>query len=105
VGGLSDRDGIVDALDLVAVLQTRYLTCGTSLTSRTLLAMLDARGPLRLCVLATALRVSPPSTTQLVARLERDGLVLRSMDPADARGTLVDITDAGRTLRAELRQS
>jgi DNA-binding MarR family transcriptional regulator len=37
--------------------------------------------------------------------LEREGLVVRLIDPEDARATLVAITDAGRALRAELHQS
>ena len=43
--------------------------------------------------------------TQLVSRLEREGLVIRLIDPEDARATLVAITDAGSALRAELHQS
>jgi DNA-binding MarR family transcriptional regulator len=43
--------------------------------------------------------------TQLVGRLERDGLVVRLIDPDDGRGTLVDITDEGRALLAQLRQT
>ena len=43
--------------------------------------------------------------TQMVGRLERDGLVVRLIDPDDGRGTLVDITDEGRALLAQLRQA
>jgi DNA-binding MarR family transcriptional regulator len=43
--------------------------------------------------------------TQLVGRLERDGLVVRLIDPDDGRATLVDITDAGQALLAQLRQT
>jgi DNA-binding MarR family transcriptional regulator len=42
--------------------------------------------------------------TQLVGRLERDGLVRRRRAPADRRGVLVEITDAGRTLVADRRR-
>nr|WP_237307955.1 winged helix DNA-binding protein [Streptomyces alboflavus] len=34
--------------------------------------------------------------TQLVTRLERDGLVERHPDPSDGRAVLVHITEAGR---------
>jgi DNA-binding MarR family transcriptional regulator len=37
--------------------------------------------------------------------MEREGLVVRLIDPEDARATLVAITDAGRALRDELHQS
>ena len=43
--------------------------------------------------------------TQLVGRLERDGLVVRLIDPDDGRATLVDITDAGQALQAQQRQT
>jgi DNA-binding MarR family transcriptional regulator len=36
--------------------------------------------------------------TQLVGRLERDGLVVRLIDPDDGRATLVDITDGQRAV-------
>jgi DNA-binding MarR family transcriptional regulator len=99
------REGIAETLDLGAALLVRHLARGTNLTSRTLLATLDADGPGRLTVLATATGVSQPSMTQLVGRLEREGLVVRLADPDDARATLVAITKAGRALRAELRES
>ena len=37
--------------------------------------------------------------TQLVGRMEREGLVVRLIDPEDGRATLVAITDAGRALQ------
>jgi DNA-binding MarR family transcriptional regulator len=49
--------------------------------------------------------IAQPAMTQLVSRLEREGLVLRLIDPEDARATLVAITDAGRALRAELHRA
>src|SRR5271163_22827 len=55
--------------------------------------------------LATAGGIAQPAMTQLVGRLERDGLVVRLIDPDDGRATLVDITDAGQALLAQLRQT
>jgi DNA-binding MarR family transcriptional regulator len=49
--------------------------------------------------------VTQPVVSRLVGRLEREGLVIRRIDPTDARAMLVEITDAGRKLRGELRQS
>jgi hypothetical protein len=43
---------ITQAFDLAATLQLRHLARGTSLTSRTLLAVLDSDGPERLSELA-----------------------------------------------------
>jgi DNA-binding MarR family transcriptional regulator len=103
--GSEFREGIAEALDVGASLLVRHLARGTSLTSRAVLAALDEEGPARLTALASATGASQPAMTQLVGRLERDGLLARLVDPGDARATLVEITDAGRALRAELRQS
>lgn len=53
-------------------------------------------GPMRLTDLARTEQVSQPGITQLVTRLERDGLVERRPDPTDGRAVLVHITEAGR---------
>jgi DNA-binding MarR family transcriptional regulator len=44
------------------------------------------------------LQVHPASVTNAVQRLEADGLVERSPNPADGRGVLAAITPAGREL-------
>jgi DNA-binding MarR family transcriptional regulator len=97
--------GIAETLTVGASLLVRHLAPGTSLTVRTVLATLAEEGPYRLTALATATGIAQPAMTQLVGRLERQGLVIRLIDPEDARGTLVAITDAGLVLRAELLQS
>jgi DNA-binding MarR family transcriptional regulator len=43
--------------------------------------------------------------TELVGRLQREGLVDRFSDPRDGRATLVDITASGRTQRLQLQRS
>jgi DNA-binding MarR family transcriptional regulator len=43
--------------------------------------------------------------TQLVQRLERQGLVERNRDPGDRRLVWVNITDAGRRLLADRRRA
>jgi DNA-binding MarR family transcriptional regulator len=97
--------GIAEALSVGTTLMVRHLARGTSLTSRNVLAALATDGPSRLTALAAATGIAQPAMTQLAGRLERDGLVVRLIDPEDARGTLVAITDAGRALRDELHQS
>ena len=62
------------------------------------LETLNREGPVRLTALAVAAGISQPSMTQLVHRLERQGLAIRVDDPKDGRAALVDITDAGRAL-------
>ena len=46
--------------------------------------------------LAAAERVTPPTVTKIVARLEDAGLVVREQDPDDRRIARVRLTDVGR---------
>ncbi|WP_344339264.1 MarR family winged helix-turn-helix transcriptional regulator [Agrococcus versicolor] len=76
---------------------------GLSSVAASALYALAVDGPVRLTALAAAEHVTQPAMTQLVQRLERDGLVERLPDPADGRAVLVTITDAGAALSAERR--
>ena len=67
------------------------------------LANLEEHGPLRLRDLARHEGVRPPTATRMVDPLEERGLVLRSPDPDDARGTVVAITDEGRAVLRQVR--
>jgi DNA-binding MarR family transcriptional regulator len=51
---------------------------------------------LRTGELATRARLSKQTMTQMIARLERDGLVKRRPDPGDGRATLIYLTDRAR---------
>ncbi len=42
--------------------------------------------------LARFARMEQPSMAQMLARMERDGLILRTPDPADGRSSLVSLT-------------
>ena len=75
-----------------------------SLTTAATLRMLELSGPCRLSELAVSEGITQPAMTQLVTRLERDGLAARGGDASDARVVLVDITDAGRDLLRERRE-
>ena len=46
--------------------------------------------------LATSLHLSQSALSRVIARLERDGLVMRGMCPNDRRGIYVHLTEAGR---------
>jgi DNA-binding MarR family transcriptional regulator len=48
--------------------------------------------------------VTPPSISTIVAKLEAEGLVRRSPDPADGRVTHASVTAAGRQLVEEGRR-
>jgi DNA-binding MarR family transcriptional regulator len=103
----TDGEQIAAVLQKAAVLLVRHLNYGQgqSLTSSTVLALLDDEGPVRISALTAASGVSQPAMTELVARLQREGLVTRLSDPQDARATLVDITARGRARRMKLQNS
>lgn len=69
---------------------------GLSLTAASVLRRLERSGPQRLCDLYAPEGVTQPAMTQLVTRLEKDGLATRGSDPADGRVVIVSITAAGR---------
>lgn len=46
--------------------------------------------------LARWARVEQPTMAQLLARMERDGMIRREPDPADRRSSLVSLTEAAR---------
>ena len=98
------RECIAQALEQAAILMTRQLTSrgALSLTAATTLSTLN-EGSVRLTALAAAAGISQPSMTELVHRLERQGLVTRINDPDDGRAALVGITAAGRALMHDRR--
>ena len=75
-----------------------------SLTASMALETLNREGSVRLTALAAAAGISQPSMTELVHRLERQGLAIRVDDPEDGRAALVDITDSGRALLDDRRR-
>lgn len=52
-------------------------------------------GALPMKVIGSRLMVHPTSVTNTIDRLTQDGLVVREPNPADGRGVLARITDAG----------
>ncbi|WP_432106902.1 MarR family transcriptional regulator [Streptomyces sp. AA1529] len=67
-------------------------------TTLSVLDTLVQSGPRRLTELARAEQISQPGLTQLVTRLEHDGLVERRRDPTDGRAVLVHLTERGRQI-------
>ena len=65
------------------------------------LSVLETHGPLRLGELAERSRVSQPTMTKAIARLEPQGHVERVADPTDARATLLRVTPAGSQALAQ----
>ena len=56
------------------------------------------RGALPLRVIGERLMVHPTSVTNIISRLDGQGLVVRRPNPADGRGRLAEITPAGRAV-------
>jgi DNA-binding MarR family transcriptional regulator len=102
---MDNREGVAEALEQAAVLMLRHLTDrqGLGVTASSVLARLEREGPVRLTALAAAESISQPSMSQLVQRLEGQGLVTRVSDPDDGRAALVAVAAAGRELLADLR--
>ncbi len=71
----------------------------TFLAWRTLVVLGNAPGPMRLSDLALGLRVSRPSASKLVRRLQHRSLVGLGPNPADGRGLLIALAPEGRRVR------
>jgi DNA-binding MarR family transcriptional regulator len=74
-----------------------------SFTTLSVLHTLARRSPLRLGELTATEQVTQSAITQMVTRLENDGLVERRPDPHDGRAVLVHITPAGAEVVAARR--
>ncbi|WP_185702994.1 MarR family winged helix-turn-helix transcriptional regulator [Paenibacillus rhizophilus] len=66
-----------------------------SFTTLSVLHTLSRKSPMRLTELTANEQVTQSGITQLVTRLERDGLVERRPDPNDGRVVQVHITERG----------
>jgi DNA-binding MarR family transcriptional regulator len=77
-------------------------TCGLSINEFQILLRVDrAPGPgVRLGELCSAVRLTQPSLSRAVARLERHGWLRRAGAPGDGRGVMVSLTAAGREVLA-----
>ena len=62
-------------------------------------------GMLPMRVMGERLQLHPTSVTNIVDRLQADGLVRRTPHPSDRRATLVEITESGSALREAATKS
>jgi MarR family transcriptional regulator, transcriptional regulator for hemolysin len=70
----------------------------------TIAMIAKAAEPLSQRALADLVGVEGPSMVSMLDRLERDGLVERVASPTDRRVKLVQLTDAGATVFAEVKK-
>ncbi|MGY6021759.1 MarR family winged helix-turn-helix transcriptional regulator [Streptomyces spinosirectus] len=61
-----------------------------------LLQVLGEHSPARISDLATRQRLAPSTVSGLIGQMITAGLVVRDVDPADRRASVVTLTDAGR---------
>lgn len=106
----SDEDAVEsvgELLDHAIDLTSRFLSDRSQLSASAAFVMNRVRreGPIRLTALAVKEGVSQPSMTQLVQRLERQGLLVRLADPEDGRASLIAITGAGQRLLDERQRT
>jgi DNA-binding MarR family transcriptional regulator len=103
--GLTERTGLFAVLHASSVLEgraeARLSEVGLSLAKLAALRCLTQAGEsIPLGQLAERLSCVKSNVTQLVDRLEADGLVSRTSDPNDRRSRFAVLTDAGRTAYA-----
>jgi DNA-binding MarR family transcriptional regulator len=103
--GDSERTGLFAVLHAANALETRVeerlADAGLSLPKLAALHQLSQAGDsLPLGQLAERLACVKSNVTQLVDRLEADGLVVRAADPNDRRSRLAVLTDSGKTAYA-----
>ena len=101
----TERTGLFAVLHASSVLESRVEArlsdVGLSLAKLAALHRLTEAGEsLPLGQLAERLSCVKSNVTQLVDRLEADGLVNRTSDPNDRRSRIAVLTDAGRTAYA-----
>jgi DNA-binding MarR family transcriptional regulator len=72
--------------------------------ARALAVIVDLGEP-RISDIAAADRISQPTATNLVQKLEERGWVERTPDPHDARAVRIRITDTGKAAQLEFRRS
>ncbi|HEX7351308.1 MarR family winged helix-turn-helix transcriptional regulator [Brachybacterium sp.] len=76
-------------------LAARRSEVGVGTVSWRVVATIERHGPLRLSEIADRERVSRPTATTVIKRLEEEGLVAREPDPTDSRSSLISTTAQG----------
>lgn len=85
-------------------LAARRSEVGVGTVSWRVVAAIERHGPLRLSEIADRERVSRPTATTVIKRLEEEGLVGRAPDPTDSRSSLISTTAQGSAQLAAWRE-
>lgn len=59
------------------------------------MSTIERYGPLTPSELASRERIQRPTATRLIARLEQDGLIIRTPDPVDRRSCMISVSPTG----------
>ena len=73
-------------------LEPRLQKLGLAVAQVPVFGAIKSLGPLPQKELARLLYVEQPTMAQLLARMERDGLVVRTPDPHDGRSSVINLT-------------
>jgi DNA-binding MarR family transcriptional regulator len=96
------NDLVVHSARLVRAI--RRNTADLPAATTRMLSLLDELGPSTVGALAEADRCSQPTMTGLVKGLVERGWVVRARHPADARASLVSLSDEGAAVLADVRR-
>jgi MarR family transcriptional regulator for hemolysin len=81
---------------LLKLHESRLRPLGLGMSHLPVLVALERGGPLSQKELAQRARVEQPTMAEMLARMERDGIVEREPNPDDKRGSLVSLTRKSR---------
>ncbi|MFE9097967.1 MarR family winged helix-turn-helix transcriptional regulator [Streptomyces sp. NPDC007264] len=81
---------------LRASIRTDYPWESLPMAQVELLQVLGRHSPARISALAARQRLAPSTVSGLIGQMINAGLVVREVDPADRRASVVTLTDAGR---------
>ena len=104
-----ETDALADDLLRSAARLSRWATRHAGLelpwAQARVLSLVEELGPARITALAAADDTSQPTMTTQVQRLEAEGWVSRTPDPADGRASLVALSPAGVEVLAGARRA
>jgi MarR family transcriptional regulator, transcriptional regulator for hemolysin len=90
---------------ILRVLDVRLRPLGFAMSHLPVLRALAEGGSLSQKELARIARVEQPTMAEMLARMERDGLVQREPNPDDKRGSLTSLTRSARTRFPRARET
>jgi DNA-binding MarR family transcriptional regulator len=101
---MAELSAILGDLEMTALRSQMHAIANRPMTPQQLrvLGLLVLEGPQRSNAMAKLLGVSAATTSGLLDRLEHGGLITRQAVAGDARGRMVELTEAGRDALGQL---